>query len=164
MSWWDPITSFIGENKGWLEPVVSTGVELAKYGNNQSSRSQYLDYLRKKEQENYARALADTQNLNSQAEGSRAAAMATESNRVAAAAKANEFLQNSYKDLLKMYGPSIKTANNLMPKMSQAYQQGLGLQRALASYVSSPEQMAKLSGSVPAYAISIPLPDSVRLR
>lgn len=164
MAWWSDITDFIGKNKDWLEPVVSTGVGLATYGNNEQSRSQYAQYLAEREQANYERALADAQNYNAQSQAGAAAAAATEGNRQAAAGRANDYTQAGYADLREMYQPFVRTAHNLLPKMSRAYQQGLNLQTGLSSFLNQPDQMAKLNGSVPAYNINVPLPDSVRLR
>ena len=169
------IGDWISNNKDWLSPVVKTGLKYLGQRNNQNTQSQYLDYLRQREQQNYQNNVDQINYYNAQgaassgasaaaARAAQAAAMATEANRQAAAGQANSALQANYKQLLKLYAPYKKVADTLLPQMSQTYQNSLGLQNALSSYVNSPAQVAKLDAAGPAWSVNVPLPDSVRLR
>jgi hypothetical protein len=169
------IGDWIGNNKDWLAPVIKTGLGYLGQRNNNNTQSQYLDYLREREMANYqnsvdeinyynAQGAANAGAYNSAASAAAAAQAATEANRIAASGAANSALQKNYKQILKMYAPYKKVADTLLPQMSQTYQNSLGLQNALSSYVNSPAQVAKLDASGPAWNVNVPLPDSVRLR
>lgn len=169
----EPISGFIDKNSSWLKPVVTAGVSVLKQSQADDTQSQYLDYLRQREQANYESYINNANAYNSQLGRSggggnngaaAAAARANEAARQAAAKKANRKTQKTYKQILAMYEPYRKTADQLLPQMTQTYQNSLGLQNALAQYVSSPDQTAKLNGSIPAYNVNVPLPDSVRLK
>jgi hypothetical protein len=167
---WD----FVKEN---AKPIASVGVGLLGQLNANNSQSQYLDYLKEKEQQNYNDSLAAINAYNAQlgqagghgpSAGNQAAEVAAmrqnEANRLKAAKRANKYSKNMYKNLLKMYEPYRQTADMLLPQMTQTYQNSLGLQNAMNAYVNSPAQVAKLDAPVPAYQVNVPLPDSVRLK
>lgn len=175
----DTVSSFIGNNQGWLKPVLSTVTGAIRQTNTDNSQQDYLNYLRQREDQNYQNSLAQINAYNAALSaggggGSSgggggngaavAAAKATEANRMKAAKKANQYTKTMYSKLLDMYAPYKQTADALLPQMTKTYQDSLGLQSALNQYVQRPDQVAKLNASVPAYAINIPLPDSVRIK
>lgn len=171
MGWFDDITGFVKDNKDWLTPVVKTGLGALQQNNVDNTQSQYLDYLRQREQQNFANSQAEINAYNaalaasgSGGGGGNGAARANEASRMAASKKANKAQQNMYKELLAMYAPYRQTADTLLPQMSQTYQNSLGMQNAMAQYLNSPAQVAKLNASVPSWQINVPLPDSVRLK
>jgi len=173
-SLWDTGRALITDDKGdlssWVKPVVNAGIGALNQSNADTTRSQYLEYLRQKEQQNFASSTDAINAYNAQlmagggGGGGNSGAAATEANRQKAAKKANKVTQKNYKELLKMYAPYRQTADKLLPEMTQTYQNSLGLQQALGNFVNAPEQMAKLNGSIPAYNVNIPLPDSVRIK
>lgn len=178
----DKATSFVDKNKNWLEPVVNLGTSLFNQSSENSATSQYLDYLRQKEQQNYndsvatynaqmdyQKQLAAAHGANSAAARAASAARAnaarqTEANRQRAAKKANKFEQNMYKELLGYYQPFKDTAIDLLPRMQATYIDALNSMGNLNKFVSSPNQVAKLNSSIPAYAVDIPLPEELRRR
>jgi len=173
MSWLGDAFGWIKDNKDIIEPAATFGFGALQQVNKDNTESQYLDYLRQKEQQNFQDSSAAIDAYNQQAQAAAGAAQAnaaarasaaraTEANRQAAAKKANKVDKKTYKDILKMYAPYRQTANQLLPQMQQTYQNSLGLQNALAQYVNSPAQVAKLDAAVPAYNVNIPLPDYVR--
>jgi len=178
MGWFDEIGSWIGKNKDWLEPVVSIGTGALKQVNEDKAAAGYMDYLREREQQNYQSSVDQINAYNSQlaasggggrsGSGSNAAAAAAartnEKRSRKASKKANDALQGTYKQILEMYAPYRATADKLLPQMTQTYQNSLGLQNALAQYVNSPAQVAKLDAAGPAWNVNVPLPDSVRLK
>lgn len=183
MSWFSDIGDFIGgsstggvggwlnTNSSWLKPIAELGVGAVKQNQVDNTQSQYLDYLKSKENQNYDDSVAQINAYNAQLEASNAASAAraaaargTEANRMKASKKANKVSQSTYKDLLKMYKPYRDTADALLPQMTQTYQNSLGMQNNMMNYLAQPNQMAKLDASGPAFRVKIPLPDSVRLK
>lgn len=176
---YDGAKTFYNDYKDVIKPVVGAGLGALKQSQSDDTQSQYLNYLKQKELENYNNSVAGIQAYNAQlgASGggggrsggggngaSVAAANATEKNRQKALKKANKEQQTMYKELLKMYQPYRDTADKLLPEMTQTYQNSLGLQNALATYVNSPAQVAKLDAAGPAWNVNVPLPDSVRIK
>lgn len=179
MSWFEDIGSWIGDNQDWLKPVVSVGVGALKQTNTDKAQSDYMNYLKQREQQNYQNSVDQINAYNSQLAagggggsgrggGGNAAATAAarknEKRSRKASKKANDALQDTYKQILGMYAPYKETADKLLPQMTQTYQNSLGMQNALARYVNSPAQVAKLDAAGPAWNINVPLPDSVRLK
>lgn len=171
-SWWDGASTWLGDN--WGE-IAKAGV--GAYGIYQKTKGEnaYNDYLRENERLNAERTNAYNDQLAKDAASQNAASytnsaaqiaamQGTEANRMAAALQASKYSQNMYRKLLKMYEPYRQTAEMLLPQKTQTYQNSLALQNAMGNYVSSPDQMAKLNASVPAYNVNIPLPDSVRIK
>lgn len=178
---YDGAKGFYNDYKDVIKPVVGAGLGALNQSNADNTQSQYLAYLKQKELENYQNSVNQITAYNSQLGASGggggrrsgggggngaavAAANATEKNRQAALKKANKLTQNTYKELLKMYAPYRQTADQLLPQMTQTYENSLGLQNSLASFVSSPAQVAKLNAAGPAWNVNVPLPDSVRLK
>lgn len=174
---WDGAKTFYQDNKDVIKPLVGAGLGALKQTQADDTQSQYLAYLKQKELENYNNSVAGIQAYNAQlgaSGGGRsggggngaavAAANATEKNRQKAAKKANKYQQTMYKEILKMYQPYRETADKLLPQMTQTYENSLGLQNALNTYVNSPAQVAKLDAAGPAWNVNIPLPDSVRIK
>lgn len=175
MSWlsdaWDAGKTFIGDNKDWLKPVAAFGVDALKQTQSDDLNSQYIDYLRNRENQNYenAKAQADAYNQQLAASGAAssaraAAARQNESNRLAAAKKANKVTQDTYKKILAMYAPYKQTADALLPQMTKTYQDSLALQGDMLGFVQSPEQQAKLNAAGPAWNVNVPLPDYVKMK
>lgn len=183
MTWFSDIAegvgSFWSDNKDWIQPVVKAGVGALKQSNTDNSQSQYMQYLQEREKANYQKSVdeinAYNQMLMSGALGgsgggggggnsaaSAAAARQTEANRRKAAKKANKYLQANYKDLLAMYQPYRQTADQLLPQMTKTYEDSLGLQKSMLGFVQSPQEVAKLNGSIPAWNVQVPLPDYVK--
>lgn len=178
-SWWDTAYDWLGNN--W-QGVASAGLGAYNVYNKTKAENAYNDYLKQAEQVNadQTNAYNNWQAQQGQAEygtqSANAAMMAAnqaaqvaamqqnEANRLKASKRANKYSKTLYKKLLKMYEPYKKTADMLLPQMTQTYQNSLGLQNAMGQYVQSPQQLAKLDASVPAYNINIPLPDSVRIK
>ena len=169
---WDGAKTFYTDNKDVIKPIVGAGLGALNQSNADNTQSQYLQYLKQKELENYQNSVAGITAYNSQLGGGSgggngagaAAASATERNRQAALKKANKKQQSMYKEILKMYAPYRQTADTLLPQMSQTYQNSLGLQNSLLSFVNSPAQVAKLNAAGPAWNVNVPLPDEVRLK
>lgn len=164
-----------GALSSWVKPAVTIGLGALGQANTDSAQSQYVNYLKSREQSNYQNYVdqVNAYNASLAAAGSgggggggngaaAAAARATEANRQAAAKKANRYMQKTYKDLLRMYKPYRDTADVLLPQMSQTYQNSLAMQNQLANYVNSPQQVAKLDAAVPAWQIQVPLPASIK--
>lgn len=190
MGWGDilsGVSEFWGNNKDWIQPLVKVGVGALKQSNTDNSQAEYLDYLKAQETANYQKKVDEINAYNAQllataaagggggsgggggagaanAAAAAAAARQTEKNRQKAAKKANNFLQQNYKELLAMYSPYKDTAAQLLPQMTQTYERSMGLQNSLASYLSNPAQMQKLDASIPAYQVKVPVPDSVRIK
>jgi hypothetical protein len=177
MSWlsdaWDGVSGFISDNKSIIKPIVGVGLGALNQSNADKSQSQYLDYLREKENQNYQASVDAITAYNAQGGGgggghggggAAAAAAANERARLAAAKKANKKEKKTYKKLLEMYAPYRAVADKLLPEMTQTYQNSLGLQSALGNFINQPEQMAKLNGSIPAFAVDVPLPDTIRMK
>lgn len=164
MSWISDVGSWIGDNSGWIKPIVGAGVNSYKQSNADDAQSQYLDYLRQREQKNYEDSVAQINAYNQQgaAMGAGSSGGGNDAARMAAASRGNHAMQKTYKQLLKMYAPYRQTADRLLPQMTQTYENSLGLQNSLAQFLNSPAQVAKLSASIPAYNVQVPVPDSVR--
>jgi hypothetical protein len=169
----DSIGSFVSNNSSWLNPLANIGIGAIKQHNADNAQGAYLDYLRSREQQNYQDSVDQINAYNAAHAGGRpgssnaasvGAARATEANRQHAAKKALNQTTKTYKDLLAMYAPYKQTADQLLPQMQHAYESSLGLQHSLADFVNRPDQQAKLNGSIPAYAVNVPLPDSVRIK
>jgi len=169
---YDGAKGFYNEYKDVIKPIVGAGLGALNQSNADNTQSQYLAYLKQKELENYQNSLASINAYNSQLSsgGGRgngaaiAAANATERNRQAALKKANKVTQNTYKEVLKMYAPYRQTADALLPQMTKTYEDSLGLQKSLLNFVNSPDQIAKLTASGPAWNVNVPLPDTVRIK
>lgn len=177
MTWLGDLVSGAGEfysdNKDWIKPLVGAGVGAYQQSQKDRARSQYVDYLREKENQNYQSALNDINAYNAQLAasgsggggggGSGAAAAAAEANKLAAESRANRSLQRNYKDILKMYQPFTEAANRLLPQKTQSYENSLALQNSLAQLVSSPENVAKFNASIPSYQVGVPVPNEIKL-
>lgn len=170
---WDTGKTFVKDNSDWLKPVVSTVTGALKQNQIDNTQSQYMDYLRQREQQNYQDSVAAINAYNAQLGqgngnrgdgGAAAAARANQAAQMKAAKKANKVSQKTYKEILKIYEPYRQTADRLLPQMTQTYEGSLGLQNAMAQYIQRPEQVAKLDAAGPAWMINVPLPDAVRLK
>ena len=172
MSWlsdaWDGVKGFVTDNKDWLQPAAKVITGALNQKNVDNTQDLYTQYLREKEMRNYQDYVAQAQAYNAglgQGGGGRsgggggnnAAAMA-------ASKKANRKMQQTYRKLLAMYKPYKDAADTLLPGMMQSYQSGLGLMGDMTNIVKDPVQMAKLNGSIPAYKVNVPLPESVRIK
>lgn len=175
MSFWDDITGFIGDNKGWLQPLATAGLGALKQSNSDNTQSEYLQYLKDRENQNYQNSInqinayntamgANVASSNAARASARTAASANQAAQLAAAKKAKNQMQKTYKNLLAMYAPYRQTADRLLPQMTQTYEGSLGIQNSLAKLLASPEQQAKFSASVPAWQINVPLPDSLKAK
>lgn len=172
MGWFDTVTGWIGDNKDWLKPVASIGTGILKQVNTNNTQDQYLDYLKQREDKNYQDSLAAINAYNTQlaASGNRgdggraAAARQNQASQMKAEKKGNKVSQDTYKKILEMYAPYKQTADTLLPQMTKTYQDSLGLQNSMLGFVKDPMQQAKLNGSIPAYNVNVPLPDSVRIK
>lgn len=175
MGFFDSIGTFISDNKGWLKPVLEVGAGALQNSNSDSQRNQYLNYLRERENQNYQQSVDSINQYNEQmgaAAGARsraaasraAAARQTQANQQAAAKKAEKYMQNTYKKILKMYKPFADTATALLPQKTKAYEQSLGLQNSMLDFINRPDQQALLTGSVPSYQIQVPLPDNLKVK
>lgn len=175
MGWLDSAWDFVKDN---AQPIASVATGAYNLYNKSNAQNEYLDYLKEAEAYNASQTNAyndqlaqaghvQQANLNALAanQAEQVAAMrANEANRLKASKRANKYSKTMYKKLLQMYEPYKKTADMLLPQMTQTYQNSLGMQNAMGQYVSSPQQVAKLDASVPAYQVNVPLPDSVRLK
>lgn len=173
MGFFDGISDFLGDNAGWLKPLVGTGLGALKQSNVDNTQKEYMDYLRQREDSNYANSVNDINAYNAQMaanygassanrRAAAAAASANEANRQAAAGKANKVQQKMYKNLLAMYAPYRQTADQLLPQMTQTYEKSLGLQNSLAGLLGTPGEQAKFTGSIPAWQVKVPLPESIK--
>lgn len=167
----DSITGFIGKNSNWLAPVVATGLGAFKQNSADTAANDYLSYLHQQEDQNYQNSVNNINQYNDQlsannaAAGARAAAARqNQANAMRAAKKGNKVSQQTYKQVLAMYAPYKAVADQLLPQMTQTYQNSLGLQNALGQFVNSPAQVAKLNGSIPSYQVNVPLPDSIKIK
>jgi hypothetical protein len=179
MSWlseaWDGVSGFVKENKDWLKPAIGAGVGVFNQSVQDDTRGQYIDYLKQKEQENWAagKAAYDAQLAAAQSGGggsSRsggggdggAAARAPEANRQAAAKKADKQEQKTYAEALKLYAPFVQTTQELLPAMANTYKGSLSLMDLLNGQVRQPAAMAKLSTDLPAFKVKVPLSEKER--
>lgn len=159
------VGDWITGNSSWLKPVIGAGIGAVQQGQKDNLQSDYLNYLKQSEDQNFANSQAQIDFYNQQlaakgaaAAAKRNAAIQTEANRQAAARKANQSLQKTYKQVLQMYQPYVDTATKLLPEKTASYEQALNLQNALGKFVNSPSQVARLNGgSTPAYMIDVPL-------
>lgn len=165
------ISGWLDTNSSWLKPVVGAVTGGITQHNSDNTQKEYLDYLKEREQQNYQNSVDQINAYNQQLQANNAAAGArsaaarqNEANRMKAGKKANKVTQKAYKEILAMYAPYKNVADTLLPQMSQTYQNSLGLQNALAQYVSSPAQTAKLDAGQPSWNINVPLPDSIRIK
>ena len=180
MSWISDIGGWLSDNKGVIGSVVGTGLNAINQYNKDESQSQYLEYLRQREDKNYQDQVAQINAYNAQLAaagsggggggGSRgngaaaAAARKTEANRMKASKKANKISQESFKKIIDMYAPLAGTVNELLPLKTDTYKKSLGMQNAMSQYLAQPGQMAKLDAAGPAWNVNIPLPDLVRIK
>lgn len=164
----NPAGGWITRNSDWLKPVIGAGIGAYQQSQSDDTQSQYLDYLRQREDANYQNMLAQMQaGQGGGGDGGAARAAAqrqTEANRMAASKKANKVSRKTYKKLLEMYQPFRDTATQLLPQMTKTYENSLGMQGDMMQYLQNPAQMAKLDAAGPAYNVNVPLPDSVRLK
>lgn len=169
MSIFSDIGDWIGDNKDWLKPVASLVTGGLNQSNKDNGQSQYLEYLKQKELQNYYNSVDAINAYNTQLAaagggGGGGGGGSNDAARMAAAKKANKVTQRTYKKLLGMYEPFKETTNRLLPQMTGAYENSLNLQKSLLDYVNQPQQMAKLDAPVPAWKINVPVPDSVRIK
>ncbi|MBL0320548.1 MAG: hypothetical protein IPP74_14830 [Alphaproteobacteria bacterium] len=165
MSWISDVGGWIGNNSDWIKPIVGAGLGAYKQSQTDNAQSQYLDYLRQREQQNYDNSVAQINAYNTQgAQAGSGGGGGNDAARMAAAAKGQHAMDKTYKQLLAMYAPYRQTADRLLPQMTQTYENSLGLQNGLMQFLNSPSQVAKLNGSIPAYNVNVPLPDSVRMK
>jgi len=174
-SWWDTGINWVSDN--WDTIAKGVGVASGAYGiyNETKARNAHNEYLREVERARAEQINAENDYLTKVAEADRLAQVnnsaaqtgamhMNEANRLKAALRASKYSKNTYRKILKMYEPYRKTAEMLLPQMTQTYQNSLGLQNAMGAYVQNPTQMAKLNAETPAYQVNIPLPDSVRIK
>lgn len=173
---WNSVKGLFTDDKGdlssWVKPAVGAGIGLFNQSSQDNARNQYLDFLKRKELENWQAgksayeaqlAAAGMSGGGGSSRGgsgaSAAAARQTEANRQAAAKKAAKQEQKTYAEALKLYAPFVETTQTLLPQMSKTYQDSLALQGLMNRYVQSPAQQAKLDASIPAYNVMVPIKD-----
>lgn len=162
--WWSGVTDWLGNHAG---DILDTGIAIYGQSQKDKSQDQYLDYLRERENQNYQDSVNAINAYNAQLGGGGGGAgafNATEANRLAALSAANAASQASYKKILQMYKPLRKTVKRLLPQMTKTYENSLGLQGKLSDFIQSPEQMALLNQSGPAWNVNVPLPDYVKIK
>lgn len=166
----DKVGDFLGKNKSWLKPVTRLGSNLLGANQESGNQQNYLDSLRAAEQRNYDEAkaqydynneigMANAASRNAASASSAAASRATEANRMGAAKKSFKAEKKGLQEIKDLYKPFSDTDARILPGMEAAYNQGLGNLSGASKFFSSPEQFAKINGSMPAYNIKIPLPD-----
>lgn len=167
--------SWLSTNKDWLKPVVSTGLGAYQAANENGTRSDYADMLRAAEQRNYDDSKDAYDSYNSWAQQN-AAASAGAANARAAAARATEAArqgalkkamktEKKYYDTAQGYlAPWRESAARLLPQAEATYSGSLSGMNNLMQMLQSPEAMAKMNASVPAYSVNLGLPDYLRGR
>jgi hypothetical protein len=170
MSWlsdaWDGISGFVKENKDWIQPVAKVGMGALNQQNIDNTQDTYAQYLREKEMRNYENYVQQAQLYNAGLGqgGGGGGGGGNNAAQMGASKKANRKMQQTYRKILAMYKPYKDAADALLPGMMQSYQSGLGLMGDMTNIVKDPKQMAKLNGSIPAYQVNVPLPESVRIK
>ena len=165
----DEIGGFISDNASWLKPLTSIGTGLAGGYKDSSNQQAYIDSLYKAEQANYdeAKRQYDYQNQVGAANAAQSAAnararagaaSATEANRQKASKKAFKQKNKGNKMIEGLYKPFADSDARILPLMEGLYSGGAKNAGMAGAYFSSPEQMAKIGGSTPAYDIKIPVP------
>ena len=159
MSWLDDASGWLDTNSSWLKPVLQTGASLLANQQTTSANNQYIDSLKKQADQKWQNGL-DAYNARlayagTSGGGSGGGGARNNAAELAAGKKANKAQQNAYRKALEMYKPLTDTANSLLPQMYGAYNSGLGNLNMLSAYTNSPEQMAKLNASIPAYKVKI---------
>jgi len=177
MSLWDTITGFIDKNKVWIKPVAKAVTGFAANRSNDDTRKSYENFLKQKEDRNYAdskaaweykqdqdlqaaananaRSRAKAATANANAKASRDAAIKTEKNRQKAAKKANKIEQASFAKALEMYAPYVKSGLDVLPGKVATYNSSLDSMKTLKDYLSQPER----TQVTPASETLVTLPD-----
>lgn len=181
MSLLDDISGFFSKNKTWLDPLVSTGMDLYGASQKDSAIQGYNDAMRQGIEQDYnsQKANYDAYNkyLNEQyypwqqasqaAAGAAAAARAKnarmeEDNRLAASKKAAKIEHRGYKNALALLQPYINAGQQVLPQMTNSYLSGLNGMNMLGAYLQSPQFVNRLNQSVPAAQTGVPLPDYIK--
>lgn len=168
MSWlseaWDGVSGFVKDNKDWLQPAAKVVTGALSQKNIDNTQDTYAQYLREKEMRNYQDYITQAQTYNAGLGQGGGGGGSNNAAQMGASKKANRKMQQTYRKLLAMYKPYKDAADTLLPGMMQSYQGGLNLMGSMSDIVKDPAQMAKLNGSIPAYQVNVPLPDSVRIK
>ena len=176
MSWWDDISSFVGDNFDWLGPTLDfAGNAFGSYNRGQT-RGDYWDALEQQRQQEHAdgqktynayldwlqqsRAASDANRAaGSRAAAARAAGAAqTERNRQRAASKAFKIRDKTFEEQLGLYKPYSDTGQRLLPQMEGATSKGIANLNMLSDYLNKPEQLQKLNQTKSANSVNLKLP------
>lgn len=157
----------------WIKPALQIGGGFFgawnEQQNQQRASQQMLDAYQHAAQQNYQNQLAYMNWQTGEAEKQRqAAASARASNRAAAmqnaanqqkALKRQMGVEQGFFDQASSYlQPYAQLGSQLLPQVGQTYGQGLTGTNLLAAYYNSPQAVAQMQQSVPAYSINIPRP------
>ena len=163
MSWLDTIGTFLTDN----EKLIKGGLGVFDYLSGSGSRSDYQDVLNRAAKDEWERGRQEyeaTKKYNEEygqwaqanAASRAAAARANHAARIAAAKKAQDYMNKQLTGLSANYKPYNDAALRLLPQMEQAYTQGLGNLGLLSGYLGRPEMQGRImAAGVP---VDIPLP------
>lgn len=159
---WEDIGNWISSNKDWLAPVAKIGVGAYQTMNQNNANSDYASLINNATQEDYNQQKANYDAAVQAQQSNMAAAAANNAAKLAAQRKALEAETAKYNEAMGYLKPFRESAKRILPKQEKTYTDTLGGLSNLMALYQSPEMMAKLNQSVPAYSVKMQLPDYLR--
>lgn len=154
MGWLDTIGDFLTDN----EKLIKGGLGVYDYISGQNSRDNYQDVINRAVYDDWERGRQEyeaTKKYNqdyaawaqANAASRAAAARANAAARQKAAKKAQAYMDQQLGQIAQNYQPFNASALSLLPKMQEAYGQGLGQLGLLQGYLSAPGMTARIANA-----------------
>lgn len=174
MGLWDTINEITGSIP---RGIAGIGSSLAGYYDQKNKRDSLVNAYRDREQRNYDDAKAEYdywQNTylpeykayqasqDAAAASAASAAAATEENRRRAAKKGMRTEKKYFDQALGNIQPYIDVGHQLLPQVARTYGNSLEGMNMMAGYMNTPQFVARMNQSVPAYKTNIPLPSYIK--
>lgn len=160
MSWLsdivEPVGKFISDNSNWLKPVASAG--LGYYAIKQQGKfaNKAIDLEKAAADQRYQNALARSGG------GGGGGGGINKKKLIQAYKEAMKKEQEGYQAALARYKPFTDASLQILPQQVKTFEDANKNISMLNAYLMTPQRLAQMDQSVPAYTIDIPLPDYIK--
>lgn len=159
---------WFARNSDWLKPVGAGVADLIGGQISSSGKEGTLDAYKNALLDDYNRQTALAQQYaqwqQGQAGASRAAAASADAARRAGAKQQLRSEKRAFNQANSYLEPYRQAGLEVLPAMTGAYKSGVNNLNLLQGYVNTPDAMARLNASKPAFDIQVPLPEQLKPR
>lgn len=160
MSWlgdiFDTAGDFVTKNSNWLKPVATAGLGIYALNQQKKFANKAIDLEKQAADQKYQLALARSGG------GGGGGGGINKKKLIQAYKEAMKKEQEGYAAALARYKPFTDASLQILPQQVKTYEDAAKNISMLNAYLMTPQKLAQMDQSVPAYTIDIPLPDYIK--